>query len=128
MLITSTWGSALGFAQAEPTVMPEFFAPVAILLLGVGGAGWLVAAALGFARARALGATTRWFALSAVCLFIYHIQWVVLVIIIGLRGTMTRDALAVAAFFNLFVAIGSICAIVGFARLTSTRPAASADE
>ncbi|HEV2707844.1 MAG TPA: hypothetical protein VGV59_18130 [Pyrinomonadaceae bacterium] len=126
MLITSTWGGALGFAQAEPTVMPEFFAPVAILLLGVGGVGWLVAAALGFARARALGQTTRWFALSAVCLFIYHLQWVGLVVFIGLRG-FTRSVLVLAAFFNLFIAIGSICAIVGFARLTSVRPDASAD-
>lgn len=127
MLITSTWGGVLGFAQAEPTVMPEFFAPVAILLLGVGAVGWLVAAALGFARARALGSTTRWFALSAVCLFIYHIQWVVLVVLIGLRGVITREVLIVAAFFNLFIAIGSICAIVGFARLTSTRPDSSVD-
>jgi len=121
------WGGALALAQAEPTTMPEFFAPVAILLLGGGAVGWLVAAALGFARARALGATTRWFALSAVCLFIYHLQWVALIIYIGLRG-FTREVLVLAAFFNLFVAIGSICAIVGFARLTSTRPTIGGDD
>ena len=116
LLITSiAWTWALAQTQ-----MPQFFTPVALVLLGGGAVGWLIAAVLGFARARALGAPTRWFALASACLLLYHLQWVALVIIIGANGLkVTRDALIMLAFFNLFVAVGSICAIIGFVRLTA---------
>ena len=52
---------------------PAYFAAVFIGLLIIGGIGWLIAAVLGFARARAFGASTRWFSFAAVCLLIYHI-------------------------------------------------------
>ncbi len=110
-------------AQSEPTQMPDFFAPVALLLLAGGAVGWLIAAVLGFVRARALGASTRWFALASVCLLIYHLQWVALIIMLGTNGMrVTSDILFMLAFFNLFVAIGSICAVIGFVRLTAPRP------
>jgi hypothetical protein len=119
LIISMSWISAL--AQTGPTLMPQFFTPVALLLLGGGAVGWLIAAVLGFARARALGASTRWFALASVCLLLYHLQWVALVIIIGANGLkVTRDALIMLAFFNLFVAAASVCAIIGFVRLTAT--------
>ena len=113
----------LVLAQTGATLMPEFFAPVALLLLGGGAVGWLIATVLGFARARALGASTRWFAFASVCLLLYHLQWIALIIMIGANGLkVTRDTLVVLAFFNLFVAIGSICAIIGFIRLTAAAP------
>jgi hypothetical protein len=108
--------------QADDQVFrtPSYFAPVFLVLLVGGAVGWLVAAVLGFARARAFGASARWFALAAVCLIIYHLQLLVL----GF-GVAQRDndlVLSIGAFFNLFIVLGSICAIVGFVRLTDPRP------
>lgn len=122
MFVISMPGT-LALAQSEPAVMPEFFAPVALLLLGGGAVGWLIAAVLGFVRARALGAPTRWFALASVCLLLYHLQWAALIIMLGTNALrITREMLVLLAFFNLFVALGSVCAIIGFVRLTHTRP------
>lgn len=109
-------------AQAEDQVFrtPSYFAPVFLVLLVGGAIGWLVAAVLGFARARAFGASARWFALAAVCLIIYHLQ----ILVLGF-GVAQRDndlVLSIGAFFNLFVVFGSICAILGFVRLTDPRP------
>jgi hypothetical protein len=88
--------------------------------LGVGGLGWLIAAALGFARARAYGEPARWFAVSAVCLLLYHVQWFVFAVY-GINEKNTDNIIGVAAFFNLFVALGAVCAVVGFARMTGAR-------
>jgi hypothetical protein len=99
--------------------LPSYFPWVVLGLLGVGGLGWLIAAALGFARARAFGPSTRWFAFSAVCLLLYHIQWFAWVVF----GFNQRDRDAMerviyfGGFFNLFVLLGSICAIIGFVQL-----------
>jgi hypothetical protein len=98
--------------QAESFEIPTFFYPVVLLLLAGGALGWLVAAVLGFARARAFGASARWFTYAAVCLLIYHLQFFLL----ALRP---QQALAIGAFFNLFVMLASICAIIGFVRLTT---------
>src|SRR5260370_28437595 len=57
---------------------PGYFYPVFLGLLIAGGIGWLIAAVLGFARARAFGASTRWFSFAAVCLLVYPIQFVLL--------------------------------------------------
>ena len=102
---------------------PGYFAAVLIGSLILGGVGWLVAAVMGFARARAFGASTRWFSLAAVCLLIYHIQ-VLLLGFLAVAGRQQGDldaVLAFGAFFNLFVVIGAFCAIMGFVRLTSPR-------
>jgi len=108
-------------AQADVLRVPSYFPWVVLTLLGAGALGWLIAAALGFARARVFGASTRWFALSAVCMLVYHIQWIVFAIY-GTTERNTGNVLGMAAFFNLFAALGAVCAIVGFARLTSPRP------
>lgn len=108
--------SLLLLAQAETYRTPSYFLPVALGLLLAGAIGWLIAAVLGFARARAFGPAVRWFALAAVCLIIYHLQFLILAF-----GTYQNDSdlvLGVGAFFNLFVALGAICAIVGFLQLT----------
>lgn len=116
MLPTST----IALAQGTPLRLPSYFPWVVLGLLGVGGLGWLIAAALGFARARAYGEPARWFAVSAVCLLLYHVQWFVFAVY-GINERDTTSVIGVAAFFNLFVALGAVCAIVGFTRMTGPK-------
>ena len=99
---------------------PSYFPWIAFGLLSLGALGWLIAAALGFARARAFGESPRWFAISAVCLLLYHIQIFVFVIY-GISEQNTESLLAMGAFFNLFVALGAVCAIIGFMRMNDPR-------
>lgn len=108
-------------AQAEPLRVPSYFPWVVMTLLGAGALGWLIAAVLGFSRARVFGASARWFALSAVCMLIYHIQWIVFAVY-GANERNTDNVVGMAAFFNLFAALGAVCAIVGFVRLTNPKP------
>ena len=102
---------------------PAYFALVFIGLLIIGGIGWLIAAVLGFARARAFGASTRWFSFAAVCLLIYHIQFILLgfVTFMGAQQNDFDSVLGFGAFFNVFVVLGAFCAIMGFVRLTNPR-------
>ncbi|HEY3102704.1 MAG TPA: hypothetical protein VGJ69_03885 [Pyrinomonadaceae bacterium] len=102
---------------------PNYFGPVFVGLLVAGGIGWLVAAVLGFARARAFGASTRWFSLAAVCLLSYNLYWVLVgfVAILGAQQNEFNSVLAVGAFLNVFVVLGAVCAIMGFVRLTNPR-------
>ncbi|HEX8292568.1 MAG TPA: hypothetical protein VF570_12480 [Pyrinomonadaceae bacterium] len=99
---------------------PSYFPWIAFGLLSLGALGWLIAAALGFARARAFGESPRWFAISAVCLLLYHIQIFVFVIY-GISEQNPESLLAMGAFFNLFVALGAVCAIIGFMRMNDPR-------
>ena len=100
---------------------PAYFALVFIGLLILGGIAWLIAAVLGFARARAFGASTRWFSFAAVCLLIYHIQFILLgfVTFMGAQQNDFDSVLQFGAFLNVFVVLGAICAIMGFVRLTN---------
>ncbi|HEX7176886.1 MAG TPA: hypothetical protein VF240_16620 [Pyrinomonadaceae bacterium] len=104
---------------AEPMRLPLSFMTIVLVLLVGGAVGWLVAAVLGFSRARAFGPSTRWFAFSALCLLLYHIQWFAWVVF----GFNQRDRDAMerviyfGGFFNLFILLGSICAIIGFVQL-----------
>ena len=102
---------------------PAYFAAVLIGSLVLGGIGWLIAAVLGFARARAFGASTRWFSFAAVCLLIYHIQFILLgfIAVVGAQQNDFDSVLAFGAFFNIFVVLGAACAIMGFVRLTNPR-------
>ena len=101
---------------------------VIVSLLVAGLLGWLVAAVLGFARARAYGESPRWFAISAVCLLLYHVQWFVFAVY-GINERNLENVVGMAAFFNLFVALGAVCAIVGFMRMNTARVGAlTADE
>lgn len=100
--------------------VPTYFRWVFLLLLVCGALGWLVAAVLGFARARAFGSSARWFALAAICLILFHLHFIVL------GFAMTQESsdlvLQVGAFLNLFVVLGAVCTIIGFTRLTNPRP------
>ena len=100
---------------------PGYFVPVLLGSLILGGVAWLVAAVLGFARARAFGASTRWFSFAAICLLLYHVQFVLLgfVAIMGAQQNDFDSVLGFGAFFNVFVVLGACCAILGFVRLTN---------
>jgi hypothetical protein len=104
---------------------PNYFFPVALLLLVAGGVGWLIAAVLGFARSPAFGPSARWFSYAAVCMIIYHLHFLLFgifaVLGISQNSVDLSMALGVGAFFNLFVVIGAICAIMGFIRMTNPR-------
>ena len=109
----------LFLAQAETQYpAPGYFQLVFLALLALGVIGWLVAAVLGFARARAFGPSTRWFALAAVCLVIYNLYWVLVAFVLASSPELV---LGVGAFLNLFVVVGAVCAIIGFVRLTTPR-------
>ena len=115
---------ALMFLQTGMTAkQPGYFVPLLFGSLVAGGLGWLIAALLGFARARAFGASTRWFTFAAVCLLIYHLQFVLLglVAVLGAQQNDFDSVLSFGAFFNVFVVLGSVCAIMGFVRLTHPR-------
>jgi len=108
-------------AQSESTVynLPPYFIWVFGLLLIAGGLGWLVATVLGFARARAFGLSTRWFALAAACMILYHAHWLALVFSINSQNG--NVIFPILASLNFFVVLGAVCTIVGFARLNSPR-------
>ena len=94
---------------------------VIVSLLVLGLLGWLIAAVLGFARARAFRPSTRWFALAALCVLLYHLHLVAF----GFLGTRESDMeklLSFGAFFNVWNVLGGVCAIIGFLRLTNPRP------
>ena len=111
-------------AQLRAT-KPDFFVLVVLLLLVAGGVGWLIAAVLGFARSPAFGPSARWFSYAAVCLIIYHLHWLLfgVFVILGVNQNSTdlSMALGIGAFFNLFVVLGAVCAIMGFVRMTNPR-------
>src|ERR1041385_7553976 len=112
------------FQQRRATQTGYFFL-VTLLLLIAGGIGWLIAAVLGFARTPAFGPSARWFSYAAVCLIIYHLHFLLFGVFVFLGMSQNSVdltmALGVGAFFNLFVVLGAVCAIMGFVRMTSPR-------
>ena len=112
--------SMLVLLQVDTTFnKPSYFIPVFLGMFLLGAVAWLIAVVLGFARSRAFGPSARWFSFAAVCLLLFHIQ----IIAMGF-GVVTNDttlAMSILTFFNLFVILGAVCAIMGFIRLTSPR-------
>ena len=98
---------------------PSYFKPVVLGLLVAGAVAWLVAAVLGFARARAFGASVWWFSIAAVLLLLFHLQFLLLAF--GLITSNMDLVWQLLTFFNLFVVLAAICAILGFVRLTNPR-------
>ncbi|HKP47327.1 MAG TPA: hypothetical protein VJT50_12070 [Pyrinomonadaceae bacterium] len=108
------------FAQVQNTFnKPTYFGPVIATMFLLGAIGWLVATVLGFARARAFGSSTRWFTFSAVCLLLFHLQF--LAVGFGVLTNDTNFVFTLLTFFNFFVILGAICSIIGFIRLTTPR-------
>ena len=112
------------FQQLRAT-QPNYFFLVTLLLLIAGGVAWLIAAVLGFARSPAFGPSARWFSYAAVCMIIYHLHFLLFGVFVFLGMSQNSvdltTALGIGAFFNLFVVLGAVCAIMGFVRLTSPR-------
>src|SRR5689334_3139763 len=112
------------FQQLRATQPTYFFLVTLVLLIG-GGVGWLIASVLGFARSPAFGPSARWFSYAAVCMIIYHLHFLLFgifaVLGISQNSIDLSMALGVGAFFNLFVVIGAVCAIMGFIRMTNPR-------
>jgi len=122
MLIASTLPLVV-WAQQQAAV-PRFasLTVIVFLVLFVGSlVGWLVASVLGFARARAFGPATRWFAFSCVCLLGFNLH-LLAVAMLGMTETDPEKVLSFGAFAPLFLLLGSVCAIIGFLRLTNPRP------
>ena len=112
--------SLLVLAQVQTTVnKASSFIPIFLGMLLLGIVVSLIAAVLGFARARAFGPSARWFSYSAVCLLLFHIQ--LLAVGLGVLSNDSNLASNIVAFFNIFIILGAICAIMGFIRLTSPR-------
>jgi uncharacterized membrane protein YhdT len=110
----------LTLAQVETRFNePSYFTPVVLGLLVAGAVGWLIAAVLGFARARAFGASARWFSIAAVLLLLFHVQFLLLAF--GLITSSMELVWGLLSFFNIFVVLAAICAILGFVRLTDPR-------
>lgn len=117
--------SLLMLLQQLRATQPGYFFIVTLLLLVVGGISWLIAAVLGFARSPAFGASARWFSYAAVCLIIYHLQFLLFGIFVFMGMSQNTvdlsTALGVGAFFNLFVVLGAVCSIMGFVKMTNPR-------
>ncbi|HEX5833629.1 MAG TPA: hypothetical protein VFY34_07240 [Pyrinomonadaceae bacterium] len=111
--------------QQLRATQPNYFFLVTLLLLIAGGVAWLVAAVLGFARSSAFGPSARWFSYAAVCLVIYHLHFLLFGVFVFMGMSQNEAdlsmALGVGAFFNLFVVLGAVCAVMGFVRMTSPR-------
>lgn len=121
MLIVSILPSLFVSAQA----VPRFGTPLTVIvfiILFVGSLlGWLIASVLGFARARAFGPATRWFAFSCLCLLGFNLH-LLAVSLFGMTETDPEKVISFGAFSPLFLLLGSISAIIGFLRLTNPRP------
>ena len=115
----------LTMLQQLRATQPQYFFLVTLLLLIAGGVGWLIVAVLGFARSPAFGPSARWFSYAAVCLIIYHLHFLIFGVFVFLGMSQNSvdltTALGIGAFFNLFVVLGAVCAIMGFVRMTSPR-------
>ena len=96
---------------------PRYFVPVVVSMFFAGAVLSLVAAVLGFARAPAFGASTRWFSFAAVCLLLFHLQFLLLGFGVVLQNADL--AIPVLTCFNGFIILAAICAIMGFVRLTN---------
>jgi chromate transport protein ChrA len=112
--------SIIMLAQTETTFRePAYFGPLILGMLVLGAVASLIAAVLGFARARAFGPMARWFSFAAVSLILFHLQFILL----GF-GALTKDSqlvFSILSFFNIFIIIAAVCAIMGFIRMTSPR-------
>lgn len=107
-------------AQTETAFYePSYFLPVIFSLMLLGAVTSLIAAVLGFARAKAFGPSARWFSYAAVSLILFHLQFLALGF--SLLTKNNNLVFSLLTFFNVFVIIAALCAIMGFIRLTSPR-------
>jgi hypothetical protein len=75
---------------------------------------------------RRAGVSTRWFAAAAACMILYHAHWLALVF--SVTSQNGNVIFPILASLNLFVVLGAVCTIIGFARLNKgAEPPASAE-
>jgi hypothetical protein len=98
---------------------PGYFVPVIIGSFVLGAVLSLVAAVLGFARARAFGASARWFSFAALSLLLFHLQF--LAFGFGVLLSDDNTIFTILTFFDTFIVLAAFCAIMGFIRLTNPR-------
>lgn len=125
--------SSVSFALSAPVApllflqrsnsVPDYVGLVILILVAAGAAAALVATVLGFRRSAAFGTSVRWFASGALCLLLYHVQFAItmVVAIFGFSQNNLAPAFGLFSFFNLFVALGAVCLVMGFVRLTDGR-------
>ena len=101
--------------QVETTLRAELFQAGVLGLLGPGRLPLVPRA--GFARARASASVCVLDA--AVLLLLFHLQFLLLAF--GLITSNMNLVWQLLTFFNLFVVLAAICAILGFVRLTNPR-------
>ena len=112
--------SIVVLAQVETTFrQPSYFLPVMLGMFLLGLVAWVIAVVLGFARARAFGPSARWFTFSAVCLVLFHLQF--LAAGFGVISNDSNLVFSILTFFNFFVLLAALCAIMGFIRMTNPR-------
>src|SRR5437764_1757842 len=90
--------------------VPRFSGANLILFVAVfacGTLGWLIAAVLGFARARAFGASARWFALAATCMLIFHLYLVCRLLL----EKKKKDVDKVLSFGSFIILFPALCAL-----------------
>jgi hypothetical protein len=107
-------------AQTETTFrVPGYFQATIMTMFLIGAVASLVAAVLGFARAPAFGPSARWFSFAAVCLILFHVQYLALGF--GVIANDNNLIFAILTFFNLFILLAAFCLVMGFIRLTNPR-------
>jgi hypothetical protein len=107
-------------AQTETTFrVPGYFQVTIMVMFLVGALASLVASVLGFARAPAFGPSARWFSFAAVCLILFHVQYLALGF--GVIANDNSLVFTILTFFNLFILLAAFCLIMGFIRLTNPR-------
>lgn len=104
--------------QESSVVLPSYFLPVFFVLMIAGALASLVAAVVGFGRAKTAGPHARWFALAAACLFVFHLQ----LIAMGFASIKGNAAVAfpLVTAMNLFILLAAICLVIGFRHVKQT--------
>jgi hypothetical protein len=107
------------FQDTRFTYPGPIFTYIAMGLIAAGIIGWLLAVVVGLPRAKQMGPGGRWFALSALCVLLFHIHLLAFGVILGIATVKKQDpglAMKVGFFFNAFIVLGAFCALIGFAR------------
>lgn len=106
----------------EPQVLqpPSYFLPVIVILFFASFLAWLVAVVLGFSRVRAYGSSAKWFALAAMCMVLWLLQFVLIGVVLVKPEQNTELFFVTGAFLPLLFGLAGVCMIMGFVRMTDT--------
>ena len=116
------------FQDTRFTQPGPMFTYIAMGLIALGLLGWLVVAAVGLPRAKRMGPGGTWFALSAICLLLFNVHLLAFLVMMGMATVNKQDsgpAVKFGFFFNAFVVLGALCALIGFMK---SKPAATSTD